>query len=202
MTLMPKFASTDYRSPLYPRVGELWDCEGRVAFVAGNFVDEDNDIWLFDWNTGDVGYRPVAGMSERDDRRLLTEEAIMTKMVEWSQRSADAMWWLAWWYEGKNHPKSVWYYVAAMRADPKKHAWVLDRLNSDARSACLCEGVPTPDLGFLSEIPEMQGQGIGQDWLQALRQAERAEHVPAVNQTSSRVRKVEYFAPICTPVDR
>lgn len=178
---MIKHASVDFRSPLYPRPGELWDCEERIALVAGNSVDEDGTIWLFDWNTGQVGYRPVVSMTARSDRCSLTEDDIVTKMVEWSrQKNADAMWWLAWWHEGKNHPKSVWYYIAAMRADPVKHAWVFDRLYSDARSACMCEGVATPDIGFLQNIPEMQGVGIGKNWQEALGQAEQAVHIPAL----------------------
>lgn len=200
---MSEFASTDYRSSLYPRPGELWDCDGRLAFVAGNSVNDDGTIWLFDWNTSQVGYRPVATMTACSDRRSLTEEDIVARMTEWTrQGSTDAMWWLAWWFEGKNHPKSVWYYVAAMRANPKKHAWVLDRLYDDARTACMCEGVPTPDLGFLVDIPEMQGGQIGRDWKEALGRAEQAEHVPATKQVDSNIHKVEYFAPSFTPIDR
>jgi len=111
------------------------------------------------------------------------------------------MWWLAWWHEGKNHPKSVWYYVAAIRANPKKHGWVLDRLYGDARSACVCNGIPTPDLGFLANIPEITALQIGKDWEEAVRQAEQAEHVPAAEQRISQVHKVEYFAPSFTAID-
>ena len=200
---MPEFASADYRSPLYPRPGELWDCDGRLAFVAGNSVNDDGTIWLFDWNTAQVGYRPVTIMTVRNDRFSLTEEEIIAKMTEWTrQGNSDAMWWLAWWFEGKNHPKSVWYYVAAMRANPQKHGWVLNRLNGDARTAYMCAGVPTPDLEFLDHIPEMRGGRIAPDWEKALRQAENAEHVPAANQVDSKIHKLGYSAPNFTPIGR
>lgn len=199
---MTKKASTDRLSPKFPHLCELWDCEGRLVFVAGNSVDGDGMIWLFDWNTADVAYRPVALLTECVDRQSLTEDVIVTKMTGWShQGHSDAMWWLAWWHEGKHHAKSVWYYVAAMRANPSKHAWVLDRLYSDARSACMCEGVSSPDLGFLINIPEMQGCPIASDWAEAVSQAEIAVHMPALLQEAAQIHKVEDFAPSFTPVD-
>jgi TPR repeat protein len=181
-----KHASDDPKSELFPRVGELWDCEGRLAFVAGNAIDSDGTIWLFDWKTGDVEYRPFESMTARNDRKTLTDEHIIEHMTGWTgEGNSNAMWWLGWWYEGCNHPKSVWYYVAAMRANPKKHAWAYDRLYLDARSAVMCEGVPKPDLGFLTTIPEMQEYAIGRDWQEALRMAEKADHIPASGQQVS-----------------
>lgn len=112
----------------------------------------------------------------------IAKPALLDKFASWAREgNPHAIWWLAWWFEGVNHPKSVWYYVAAMRIDPDGHGWVQSRLASDARSAHMCEGVPKPDLSFLSEIPELQGSRIRPDWREALRNAESAIHLPAIN---------------------
>lgn len=150
---------------------------GRKAFVAGNSIDDDGTIWLFDWETGDVAYLPVVLMTVREDRFLLSEENIVQRLQEWARAgNSDAMWWLGWWHEGKNHPKSVWYYVAALRANPKKHAWARWRICCDARSAYMGSDVPKPDISFLANITEMQGDTISTDWQGAIHEAEIAVH--------------------------
>lgn len=188
-------ASSDLASPNYPNVGELWDCLGRTAFIAGNSVGSNGGIWLFDWNSGDSGHFSVMDLTARSDRFRLTEEDILLHIAPWSrQGNSDAMWWLGWWYDGRNHPKSVWYYVAAIRAAPKKHGWALGRIISDARSAYMCEGVPAPDLAFVADVDEMQGR-CSADWAGAVRQAEAAVHIPSAEQFSRRVFKARTLAP-------
>lgn len=159
------------------RVGELWTYAGRTAIICGNTIDEKNTIWVMDWDTGDCADAPVDLLEKRQDRMSLPESEILDRFEEWAREGNDyAMWWLAWWHEGTNHPKSVWYYVAALRAAPRHHGWALERIQSDARTPYMCEGVPAPDLTFLNNIMEMSGTGVGRDWAEAVRQAESAFH--------------------------
>lgn len=189
-------ADPDRATGRYPEVGELWDCDERVAMVAGTGVESDGRLWVFDWNSGQDGDFPLSMLTFRADRRSLTETAILDRVTKWAgEGSASAMWWLAWWLEGRDHPKSVWYYIAAMRRAPEDHAWALDRVRSDAKYACMCRGVPAPDLAFLGTIPEMSGP-ILTDWRDAIRQAEAATHVASsVRGDSRRVFKGRRFAP-------
>jgi len=186
------------QSGMFPDVGELWNYAGRTAIVCGNAVSEQKTIWVMDWNSGDRADAQVEKLELRDDRKTLTENVIVEKFGEWARAgNSDAIWWLAWWFEGTNHPKSVWYYVAALRADPKAYDWAHERIMSDARTACMCEGVPQPDLSFLKDIPEIQGKAIGPDWIEAVAKAEQAVHAPAKENRSARPRvvKTTYSAP-------
>lgn len=170
-----------HQSDRYPAVGELWDYAGRIAVICGNSISEQKTLWVMDWNSGDRADAPVGQLALREDRKTLSETVLVARFGEWARAgNSNAMWWLAWWFEGTNHPKSVWYYVAALRADPREHDWALDRIRGDARSPGLCEGTPQPDLSFLAGIPEMRGQAVGADWAAAVDQAERAVHMPAI----------------------
>lgn len=189
-------ASPDRATGRYPEVGELWSCDGRVAMVAGNSVDSHGRLWLFDWHSSQDGYFPLSMLTARTDRRSLNEEAILGRVTEWARGGvASAMWWLAWWHEGRNHPKSVWYYVAAMRRAPKDYSWALDRVRSDAQYACMCSEVSMPDLAFLGAIPEMSG-AILTDWLEAIRQAESSTHIArSIQKGRGRVFAGRHLAP-------
>lgn len=174
----------------------------RHCLVMGNGISERYTVWCADWQTGErvdvLNYR----LRELPNTEQPPTQEVIERVIAWVRTgNSDAAWWLGWWFEGTNHPKSIWYYVAAMRANPGNHGWVLERLYSDARSACMCEGIPSPDLGFLENIPEMQGHPIEKDWKEAVRQAENAVHVPAAEPTAAQVHKVEYFVPSLTPVD-
>ena len=168
-------------SDKYPAVGEVWDYEGHAAIISGNSIAEDGSIWVMEAELGIRAQAYVVNLEPRKDRKSLDEAALIERFSSWArQGSPDAMWWLGWWFEGTNHSKSTWYYIAALRADPKGHGWARERIIDDARSACMCAGVPDPDLGFLSAIPEIQGKPIGSDWTEAVKQAELAVHVSAV----------------------
>lgn len=187
------------QSGMCPEVGELWNYAGRTAIICGNSVSEQKTIWVKDWNSGDRANAPVSELGLREDRKTLTEETIVSRFSEWARAgNSDAIWWLAWWFEGTNHPKSVWYYVAALRADPKAYGWARERIIDDARTPCLCKDIPTPEMAFLKDIPEIQGRAIGTDWAEAVAKAEQSVHVPAKktrNTSGPRVVKAAYTAP-------
>lgn len=189
-------ASPDRTTGRYPEVGELWNCDGRVAMVAGNSLNSHGQLWLFDWESSQDGNFPLSMLTPRPDRRSLSEGVILDRVGEWARDGvASAMWWLAWWHEGRNHPKSVWYYVAAIRRAPSDHSWALDRVRADAQYACMCSDVPAPDLAFLGAIPEMSGQ-ILTDWREAIRKAEATAHIASsVQKERGRVIKGRHVAP-------
>jgi hypothetical protein len=175
-----------------PMVGEI--CTLRVTrqtlVVLGNSTAENNTIWCADYATGE---RVDAYLNELNPERLLSALFPIAKTIskcrEWALAGhSHAAWWLGWYYEGKNHPKSVWYYIAAMRRSPRQHDWAFVRVYGDARQPGLCRGTPPPLLSFLEEIDEFRQfrSGISSlaaikwgGWQEALRSADEAVHVPA-----------------------
>lgn len=174
---MAKCAKNERQSSLFPHVGELWECEGRTAVIAGDSFDINSGrIWTMELNTGERGYSSPECLKERADRMSLTNDGLLRIFRKWANKgNSHAIWWLGWWFEGMNHQKSVWYYIAALRADPRAHGWAYGRIISDARSAIMCAGVARPDLTFLEDIPEIIGEGIGRDWALAIENAEKAD---------------------------
>ena len=158
-----------------PGVSELCDYKDRQVFVCGNGVSKSSRIWCMDWKTGQrIDAKPATLIP----RHPICEAQFVSRFQTWCEKgNADAMWWLAWWFEGVNHRKSVWYYVAALRADPVGHGWAQSRIMADARYAAMCEGLPTPDISFLASIPEMMGHPIGIDWRAALAQTSLPDSV-------------------------
>jgi hypothetical protein len=133
-----KIASTEWNSGLFPSIGELWNCQNQVAVICGNTFSESGRIWIVDWKTGERGSAKPEHLTLRGDRTSLPESTLIDRFREWGRSgNPGAMWWLAWWFEGTNHQKSVWYYVAALRADPEGHGWAQSRIMSDARTACM-----------------------------------------------------------------
>lgn len=88
--------------------------------------------------------------------------------------SSDAMWWLGWWHEGTEHSRSTWYYIAALRRNPKTHGWALGRIISDTLFGCMGMGEPVPSTSFTRDIPEFKSGRIGTDWQQAVAYAKSA----------------------------
>lgn len=173
----PVTAVHEYNHANYPKMGELWDCEGRLAFIAGTSHDEKNNrIWVMDWNTGEEGYALVVKLTLRDDRHAVSSDEIVNKFTQWAlEGNTGAMWFLAWWYEGVNHQKSVWYYIAALRRNPSAYGWAYSRIVSDARNPIMCEGITIPSIDFLNNIPEFnKAQILSDKWHEAAVEAHAA----------------------------
>ncbi|MBU2819299.1 hypothetical protein HF282_17725 [Acidithiobacillus ferrooxidans] len=169
-----------------PKYTDLWLVSGRARPVAvlGNCVDRDGTIWCADYGTGErVDIAPGDFLRLADDQP--GRDAVVKTLTEWAHLgNADAAWWLGWWWEGTNHPRSVWYYIAALRMDPNTHGWAEDRILDDAWSGYVCEGIPKPDLSFLREIQEFRLDDEGErgdigDWKEAVRKAKAAVHKSA-----------------------
>jgi hypothetical protein len=158
----------------------------RAAVIMGNCIGEDGTVWCHDFKTG--------RRLDLDPKTILVEpdqpgyEALLPLVEKWADSgNSDAAWWLGWWHEGKNHPKSVWYYIAAMRMNQDAHGWAFGRLLGDTYNPVMCRDVPEPSLDFLDGIQEFRQHEAGErmlanikwgDWREATRQAKEAVHVP------------------------
>lgn len=160
-----------------PRYGQIWEFKGNQVCILGNYVYDDNTIWVADWKTGKrihpnlMELIPIA-ITEKDTFSEVTE-----RCTEWARNgNSSAAWWLGWRWEGINHPKSIWYYVAAIRLSPKYYGWALNRIQSDSIFGCMCSDTPQPDISFLKCIPEMAEGVIEKEWQVAISEAESAVH--------------------------
>lgn len=143
----------------------------------------------------------TGALTVRKDRRRLREASIVNRFEWWAHLgNSHAMWWLAWWNEGINHPKSIWFYVAAIRAAPESHSWAWERIKANAKTPCLCPGVLEPTLDFLEEIPEIQGnpRESRDDWKLAVYKAFSAVHVP-VAYSKSMQSTSDFNSRACAP---
>jgi len=175
-------ASADFRNPMYPNYGELWGYAGRVAIIATNTIEIGKTIWVMDRDSGDEGYARLEDLILLEDRNSMTLDEVVALFTAWAKdgRSA-AMWWLGWWFEGTNHARSVWYYIAALRANPAQHSWAAGRIISDAYTASMCKGYPKPNLDFLNDIPEITTRKLHVGlWEQALNMALSAKEVEKI----------------------
>lgn len=164
----------DFCSGITPDWGQLWLYKKRIVLVLGNCTDEEGIIWCADNASGEMLY-PEARKLQRLVELQLSQplEIMVQKCKGWaSAGNVDAMWWLGWFFEGENHKKSVWYYIAAMRKDPQRYGWGFSRVYADAQNPVMCKDIPAPDLEFLSEIQEFNGAKVWGDGQEALRQAE------------------------------
>lgn len=166
-----------------PRYGQVWEYEGREVFILGNSLDEETgrSIWTADRQSGlriDAVYENLRPTPATKTPNTFAE--LCEKCAEWAMAGdSDAAWWLGWRYEGKNIPKSVWYYTAAIRMSPRRHKWAIDRIFSDTKIGALCAGTQAPDISFLKEIPEYRDRRIGRDWAAAVQAAVAAVHIPS-----------------------
>lgn len=165
------------KTPIAPSVGQLFNFSGRTVVVSGSGILPDGTIWVMDWSSGEALHAQVKDLTSREDRYFLTSDALTGRFARWARSgNAEAMWWLGWWYCGSNHPRSIWYYIASLRAAPRDVAMELMRIGSEAIAPFLFPGVPRPDLRFLADIPELRGAPVDSDWRSALEKAEAAEH--------------------------
>lgn len=131
-----------------PQPTELWQApDGTIYFICGNWV-EKGEIWVINYSTGESNHIEVSTLTKTNSD-MSVEDKIETLRKYAKAGNADAMWWLAWWYEGTNHKASVWFYMAAIRKDPSNYLWAYERVISDAHHT-----FESPDISFLKDIYE------------------------------------------------
>lgn len=152
----------------------------EALIVLGNCIDEDTQtIWCASWMSGkrhDV--RPAQLLRLPDEAQPSWSEGCERCALWAAQGNHHAAWWLGWAYEGVNHPRSIWYYIASLRMTKGRPSWALQRIHADAYTGEMYESVPEPCLRFMQEIPEFNGAKSWGDWKQAITCAERAIHRP------------------------
>ncbi len=162
------------------RYGDLCAYQDKVVLVMGNCSHEDDTIWCAEYVSGVRCDPPAADLKRLPQRQQHAWDEVKATVTRWAHEgNSDALWWLAWLYEGSNHPRSVWYYIAAMRRNPEAHGWALSRVYSDSRNPIMSEGVTAPDTGFLVEIAEFNGAKVWGDWQEAVTKAANAVHIAA-----------------------
>lgn len=150
----------------------------RIAVVMGNCLHENGTVWCHDLETGSRVDLSLDFLHE-DPAQL--EPGVLVSIIEgWADYgNADAAWWLGCFYEGRNRPKSVWYYIAAIRMCPVGYGWALTRIYADACFPSLAAGVLSSELSFLREIQEFCGAGKFGKWKDAIAKAKEARHTAA-----------------------
>ncbi len=167
------------QSTTTPGPGTLCLSGRRQVFILGNCVNENGEIWCADRKTGKPIYVAAAGL--RPAPTTHQEGELLQLATQWARAGeSHAAWWLGWVHEGSNHPKSVWYYIAAIRRSRKTYGWLLERVLSDARYGVMCAGTPQPCVKFLQDVCEYRGQQSN-DWKAAIERAECAAHVTATD---------------------
>lgn len=160
-----------------PAYGRVFQHDGGQVCVLGNALS-NGLLWCASWPDGqriDVDPDPLLSASELS----VTVEQVIERVEVWARNgNSDAAWWLGWFHDGVNHPKSIWYYLAAIRIDPRAHGWALGRIKVDALTGYFCRGVVQPDITFMKTIPEFCGKGICNDWAAAIEYAQQALHEP------------------------
>ncbi len=175
-----------------PNYGDLvYDRENNVlAVVLGNSVQENGSIWCVAWDEASELYGTEGRPSVKDleIRGKIDFKVLVKRMEQFAKEGqAHAMFWLGWWYEGVNHPKSTWYYIAAIRADTEAYKWMFKRLYNDTFYGAMTRGVKHPTLQFLTEIMEFENGKTPRDqWLMAVEKAESAKHRAATKKQYER----------------
>lgn len=174
------------RDESQPCYGQVWEFRGREVFIFGEADTDAATFWVADRQTGvhifdarlvELIPTTTTEFPENDTFVEMTE-----KCITWARSgNAGAAWWLGWRYEGVNHPKHIWYTIAAIRMNPKDYSFILEHLYKEGRYGSLCEGVPAPDISFMKEIPEFQLR-LSPDWQEAIANAEVAIHQPSTTQ--------------------
>ncbi|WP_196160777.1 hypothetical protein [Reinekea sp. G2M2-21] len=152
--------------------------------VLGNFVENDGTIWCADISNGSQTHLRIIDMdlylphySEPETIRLTTY---------WANQGIEyAMWWLGWWFEGYNHPKSAWYYVAAIQRTWATY-WPGERISSHVYSRIYTTET-IPFLETLSDIPDFVNNEMGanSNWESAIAKAEKVGDVDEFSRSQS-----------------
>lgn len=182
------------RDESQPSYGQVWEYQGHEVFILGNCASDDGKtIWASNRQTGKRMDAVIKELIPTSVTGKDTLGELTGKCVEWAKAgNADAAWWLGWRMDGENHPKSMWYYLAAIRMNPNAYSWYLSNLHDNGKFGAMCSGVTQPDINYMREIPEFIGQGISSNWLQAIAGAEAAIHKPAT--ASQLERAMEFLA--------
>lgn len=128
----------------------LYGDRTRIAVVMGNCSHVNDTIWCHDLETGS---RVDLHLFDMHEDPVQFEASVLVSIIEgWAEGgNADAAWWLGGFYEGANHSKSVWYYIAAIRMSPADAVWAFGR------------------------IQDLCGNKLG-DWKEAIAKAKSAAH--------------------------
>jgi len=177
--------------------GSLWALRGKKSgaeplVVLGNVVnDETGTIWCAGWDTGTRYDLNPTELRRLPETKQPTWEEVCSRCAGWAAKGDHhSAWWLGWAYEGVNHARSIWYYVASLRMTRGKPSWAWPRIYDDTFSGSMCPNIPHPSLEFLKEIPEFNGAKEWGEWQPAIRHAEIAEHVPASEEAYRRAAKM------------
>lgn len=177
--------------------GQLRNLDGQTLFVAGTSTHNDGSLWVMDWETGESRRVESSTLAVASFDDVPSHEEVCRRMTTWAQAgNSDAMWWLANHYEDRNHPRSVWFFVAALRRNPAAYRWLLRSIRSDAYAPNYFRHEPVC-LEFLESIPEITEGRIGKNWAQAVESAVDAEHAPMSSAVPSRhnsTQKLTKFA--------
>lgn len=174
----------------------LWHISGaRAVIVLGNST-ENETLWCADHGSLESVDIALADLESKPELEPHDWKNLVRRMeARGAEGDSQALWWAAWAWEGMNHPKSVWYYIAAMRCNPRRHGWALDRVYSDARYACMQEGVPKPSIAFMKHIEEFNGAKQWGRWQDAVEQARKARHRPLRDQSPKSGPRVVKLSP-------
>lgn len=133
-------------------------------------------VWCALWRTGGRLDILPENLRALDPESQPAIDSILSRVSLWARKgNEDAAWWLGWWYEGTACCRSTWYYMAAMRLNPKALGWALQRTISDA--VCGLTGSsphPLMDIAFLGRLHEVVTRQWSTDWLGAIIAAEAA----------------------------
>ncbi len=164
-----------------PSYGQVWQYQGEQVFILGNGTYDDGlTIWAARRITGERVDATVAKLIPTAITSTNTFGELTRRCAVWARAgNADAAWWLGWRFDGVNLPKSLWYYLAAIRKAPRAYGWYLSNLFDNALYGIMCEGEPQAHIGFIKDIAEFNDRKPSTNWQDAIALAENAVHIPS-----------------------
>lgn len=108
---------------------ELWRHKGQIFLIMGNIVQkrEDGTLWFWtaNWTSGERNDAAAVELEPYEGCQPTLLE-VVRQVGHWAREgNADAMWWLADFYEfgsretGANGGKALAYYLGAIRCEPR-----------------------------------------------------------------------------------